>query len=87
MPYYIYILRNEESGSLYTGHASDLVKRLARHNDKSRVTKRHTKKSEGNWELIHSEEYPTRSEAMQREKFLKTGAGRLWIGKNIDISR
>ena len=87
MPYYVYILRNEESGALYTGHTSDLAKRLARHNDKSLITKRYTKKYEGNWVHIYSEEYATRSEAMLREKFLKTGAGRLWIGKNIDIGR
>jgi len=87
VPYYIYILRNEESGTLYTGHTSDLVKRLTRHNDNSRITKRYTKKYEGNWVLVHSEEYATRSQAMQREKFLKTGVGRLWIGKNIDKGR
>ena len=87
MPYYIYILKNEESGTLYTGHTSDLDKRLARHNDKSRITKRYTKKHEGNWELVHSEEYATRSEAMQRESFLKSGQGRVWIGKNIDMGR
>lgn len=87
MPYYAYVLRNEKSGALYTGYTSDLAKRLARHNDKSRVTKRHTKKHEGNWELMHSEEYATRPEAMLREKFLKTGAGRLWIGKNVDMAK
>ena len=78
MPYYIYILRNEESGTLYTGHTSDLTKRLARHNDKSRITKRYTKKYEGNWALMYSEEYATRSEAMQRESFLKTGGKAEW---------
>jgi putative endonuclease len=87
MPYYIYILRNEESGTLYTGYTSDLAKRLARHNDKSRITKRYTKKYEGNWALMHSEEYATRSEAMQRESFLKSGKGRVWIEKNVDTGR
>jgi len=79
MSYYVYILRNEISGVLYTGHTTDLEKRLARHNDKSRVTGRYTKKYEGNWALIHSEEYATRSEAMQREYFLKSGQGREWV--------
>jgi predicted GIY-YIG superfamily endonuclease len=34
---------------------------------------------------MHSEEYATRSEAMQRESFLKTGKGRKWI--NIKFKR
>ncbi|MBU1180626.1 MAG: GIY-YIG nuclease family protein [Proteobacteria bacterium] len=87
MPYYIYILRNEESGTLYTCHTADLEKRLARHNDKSRITKRYTKKYEGNWVLVHSEEYATRSAAMQRESFLKSEQGRVWIEKNVDMGR
>ena len=85
MPYYIYVLRNEESGALYTGHTSDLDKRLARHNDKSRITKRYSKKYEGNWVILYSEEYETRSEAVRRERFLKSGNGRRWMKGNVDI--
>lgn len=94
IPYYIYILRSEESGILYTGHTSDLAKRLARHNDKSRITKRYTKKYEGNWALMHSEEYATRAEAMQRERvFLRPGKAEcgsrktlIWVGRVRQIS-
>jgi predicted GIY-YIG superfamily endonuclease len=38
----------------------------------------HTK-NKGPWKIIHSEKYPTRSEAIFRERFLKTGKGRLFI--------
>jgi putative endonuclease len=44
---------------------------------------RYTYKQKGSWRLIHSEEYATRSDAMKREKFLKSGQGREWINSNI----
>jgi predicted GIY-YIG superfamily endonuclease len=33
--------------------------------------------------LIYSEEKETRSDAMKREKYLKSGQGREWIKENI----
>jgi putative endonuclease len=44
---------------------------------------RYTYKQKGPWRLIYSEEHATRSEAMKREKFLKSGQGREWIKDNI----
>ena len=85
MPFYVYVLKNEKSGILYTGQTSDLKKRLARHNDKSRVANRYTKKYEGNWVILYSEEYETRSEAVRRERYLKSGNGRRWVKENVDI--
>jgi len=37
------------------------------------------------WIRVHYEEYSTRSEAMKREKYLKTGAGREWIKNNVKL--
>jgi len=37
------------------------------------------------WILIHSESYPTLSEAKKRELFLKSGVGRKWLDENIKI--
>ena len=72
MAYYIYILKSSTTGKLYTGSTQNLEARLKAHNDGlSPYTK-----GRGPWELMYSEEYPTRSEAMKREKFLKTGKGR-----------
>jgi predicted GIY-YIG superfamily endonuclease len=34
-------------------------------------------------QLIHKEKYSTRSEAMKRERFLKSGQGREWIKDDI----
>jgi len=72
MAYYIYILKSSTTGKLYTGSTQNLEARLKAHNDGlSPYTK-----GRGPWELMYSEEFPTRSEAMKREKFLKTGKGR-----------
>ena len=57
---------------LYTGHTQDLESRLAAHN---RGLSRYTKQR-GPWVLVYSEEFETRSEAMKREKFFKSGKGR-----------
>ena len=67
----VYVLRSEE-GLRYIGQTANLTQRLEAHNlGLSKWTKRGT-----NWKLVHMEEYDTRSEAMKREKCLKTGKGR-----------
>jgi putative endonuclease len=70
--YYVYILRSIRTGWLYTGHTKDLTDRLKRHNNNEMPAT----KNRGPFEIVYTEEYATRSAAMQREKFLKTGRGR-----------
>jgi putative endonuclease len=77
MAYYIYILKSSTTGKRYTGSTQNLEARLKAHNDGlSPYTK-----GRGPWELIYSEEFPTRSDAMKREKFLKTGEGRDFLNE------
>ena len=59
MVYSVYILRNTE-GRLYIGQTSDLELRLRRHNE----GKAFWTKGRGPWQLIHSENFTTRSAAM-----------------------
>ena len=66
MAYFIYILRNTE-GRLYIGQTSDLELRLRRHNE----GKVFWTKSRGPWQLIHSENFTTRSAALTQERRLK----------------
>jgi len=76
MLYWVYILQSETTGKTYVGQAENLERRLTQHNDpKFRLTL-YTKRNPGPWKLIHREEYPTRSDAMRREKWLKSGQGR-----------
>ena len=65
--YYVYILKSQKDGDLYIGQTSDLNQRLEYHNSgRIKSTRRRTP-----LELIHAEEFPTRGEAMKREKALK----------------
>ncbi|MBI5621742.1 GIY-YIG nuclease family protein [Candidatus Falkowbacteria bacterium] len=76
--YYVYIIQNPV-GKLYTGQTNDLAIRLQKHNN----NQNHYTRNKGPWKLLYSEQYNSRSEAMKREKELKTGKGRDWIKKNI----
>jgi len=83
VPYWVYILQNAITGKLYKGQTSDLESRIERHNAHESGSMRYTYKQKGAWHLIYSEEHFTRSEAMKRERFLKSGQGREWIKTNI----
>jgi putative endonuclease len=72
MIFYVYVLQSVSRGIFYTGHTHDLEKRIRGHNSSMNIYT----KSRGPWKLIHFETYFSRSEAMRREKFLKTGKGR-----------
>ncbi|MHB1688345.1 MAG: GIY-YIG nuclease family protein [Ignavibacteriaceae bacterium] len=76
--FYAYVIQSQE-GFLYTGMTEDLEKRLAEHNEKrlSFWTKRGN-----NWKLIYKEEFENKSEALRKEKWLKSGVGRECL-KNI----
>jgi len=83
MPFWVYILQSETTGKLYTGQTSGLERRLREHNDNQIGKQRFTRKQGGPWHLIYSEEMPTRTEALKREKYLKTGKGREWIKQSV----
>lgn len=77
--YYVYVLWSESLQKRYVGSASDVADRIKQHNSGSnRFTRGGTP-----WILIHQEEYPTRTEALKREKFLKRGVGRAWLEKQF----
>ncbi len=75
----MYVLQSESTGRRYVGQTADLERRLAEHNDPEHSPSKFTTKHAGPWTLIHHEEYATRSEAMQRERWLKTRSGRRWL--------
>jgi putative endonuclease len=73
MPYFVYILKSELTGISYVGHTSNLEKRLVEQNNGKSLSTRSKKP----WKLVYKEEYPTRSEAISRERYLKSVNGRL----------
>ena len=73
--YTVYVLRSKLTGKLYTGQTKNLTRRLSEHESGLARYSR----GRGPWELVFTEEYATRAEAMQRERFLKSGQGRAFI--------
>ncbi len=74
MKYYVYVLKSEE-GYRYIGQSRDVERRMSEHNEGKSDSTKHGK----NWKVIHLEEYETRKEAMKRERYLKTSAGRRYL--------
>ena len=71
MQWFVYVLRSIPTGRHYIGMSSDVERRLQEHNTK---TGRWTSSFKP-WELIALEEFGSRSEAGNRERFLKSRAG------------
>ena len=74
--YYIYVIQNP-GGKIYIGQTADLRIRLDYHNGLlPSKSNSFTKINKGPWKLIYQEEFKTRKQAMDREKFLKSHHGR-----------
>jgi putative endonuclease len=73
MPYFVYVLKSEKTGTSYVGHTADLEKRLVEHNNGKSLSTRNKRPVK----LVYQEEYQTRSEAISREKYFKSVKGRI----------
>ena len=76
----VYILFSENYGKTYVGFTSNLIERFKSHNYLSK--KGYTIKFRP-WQVIYVEFFTTKSEALKREKILKTGKGREFIKEMI----
>lgn len=70
----VYVLKSR-GGLQYTGHTDNLDRRL--HEHRNGLCK--TTKADSDWHVVHTEEFPSRGEAMAWEKWLKTGRGREYL--------
>lgn len=76
--FYVYILALENK-QFYTGYTSDLKRRINEHKTgKSNFTSKHLP-----LKLIHYECYLLSSDALRREKYLKTTEGKKMLRKQI----
>ena len=80
--HFVYLLESAQDRSWYIGYTPDTPQnRLMKHNSGSEYfTKRKMP-----WKLIYFEAYIEQRDATNREKFLKSGAGRIFIKKQIKI--
>jgi len=79
MPYYTYVIRSLLDGGLYKGQTANLRRRLREHNQKKSS---YTSKKVP-WELIYWEEFQSNDEAIQRERYFKTAAGRRYLKNKL----
>ncbi|MBI4039615.1 GIY-YIG nuclease family protein [Candidatus Daviesbacteria bacterium] len=78
--HYIYILKSLKDGKYYTGFSSDLRNRLKDHNSGNVQSTKNRRPLE----LIYYEAYKEKSQAIKREKFLKTTKGKLQLRKQLE---
>jgi putative endonuclease len=77
--FYTYVLCSLKDNSLYKGHCENLDERLKQHN--SGQTKSIRNKCP--FKLVYFESFSTREQAVEREKYFKTAAGRRFLNKKI----
>jgi putative endonuclease len=75
MVYHAYILKSLKDVKYYYGSTSDINKRVKKHNAGGVPSTKHRRPLE----LVYSEPYHTREEALKREMFFKTIDGHIWL--------
>ena len=76
----VYVLFSPNFNKIYIGYTSNLLQRLLSHNE---LAKKGWTIRFRPWTVIHTEEFATKTEAMNREKQLKSAKGREFIWKEI----
>lgn len=80
--FYTYVLKSVKFNKFYTGYTENLEKRLLEHNNKlNYYSKRYAP-----WRVVYFEKFYTQEEAIKREKYFKSAAGRNWLKKNVEKS-
>jgi len=73
--HYVYLLRSFRDGGFYIGYSSNLRRRLREHVEGNSFATSHR----GPWKLVYYEAYLEQADALGREKYLKSGAGRRFL--------
>lgn len=77
--FYVYVLQSLSYNTHYVGSTEDVERRLSEHNaGKCRYTSGRMP-----WQLVYKEECGGRSEAVRRERFLKSGQGRKFLKEKL----
>ena len=76
----VYVLFSEHYNRIYIGYTSDLVNRMGSHNyyGKSDYTSKYRP-----WQVVYVEFFESKSEAIKREKQLKSARGREFIHSEL----
>jgi putative endonuclease len=77
--YYVYVLKSKKDGKFYTGFTEDLKQRFAQHNKQEVASTRGREP----FELVYYEASLNKIDALNREKYLKSGMGKRYIRNRI----
>lgn len=80
--YYVYILRHRRDETLYKGFSEDLKQRIRDHQSGYSST---TSKKDGDYELIWYCGFLSKRDALQFEKYLKSGSGIAFTNKHLIV--
>ena len=75
--FYVYVLQSAGDVGLYIGYSANLRRRLVEHKTGMSTATAHR----GPWTLFYYEAYVQEADALGREEFLKSGAGRRLLQK------
>jgi len=73
--FYVYVLRSESDSGFYIGYSKNLRTRVRQHGHGESFATSHR----GPWKLIYYEAYLEQADALGRERYLKSGAGRRFL--------
>ena len=75
-----YVVRSIGTGYLYKGHCENLHERLKQHNSgMTESIRMHVP-----FEVVYFESFETREEAIRREKYFKSAAGRRFLNTKLE---
>jgi putative endonuclease len=73
--HYVYVLRSLRDDGFYIGYTSNLRRRLRQHSEGNSLATSYRRP----WKLIYYEAYLEQADALGRERYLKSGAGRRFL--------
>ena len=77
--HYVYVLRSSSDGGLYIGYSANLRRRFTQHTAGEAFATSYR----GPWKLIYYEAYIEQPDALGRERYLKSGAGRKFLKSQL----
>ena len=80
MPFFAYVVKSDNHDFYYKGHSEDLEKRLLQHNSGMTESIRPFLPVS----LVYYESFQTRAQAIAREKYFKSAAGRRYLSKKLN---
>lgn len=78
--YYVYLLECGDDKGWYVGYTEDLKRRIVEHQSGSGCF---TTSKKQDWQLVYYEAYLNKHDALGRERFLKSGSGRVYLKKQL----